>query len=125
MKFGYFCNTTNWNHKPYHQLLDETKEITEFCDQNKWNSIWFTEHHFNHEGIERGFFTENQVCISKETPVNERDLLDQLIDNEKSGCKEVRFKLFKLSLSELNLIANIVFLLICVHIMRHEKKQKN
>ena len=24
MKFGYFCNTTNWTHKPYHQLLDET-----------------------------------------------------------------------------------------------------
>ena len=22
MKFGYFCNTTNWNHKPYKQLLD-------------------------------------------------------------------------------------------------------
>ena len=28
MKFGYFCNTTNWKHKPYEQLLDETKEIT-------------------------------------------------------------------------------------------------
>ena len=27
MKFGYFCNTTNWNHKPYNQLLDETKDI--------------------------------------------------------------------------------------------------
>ena len=25
MKFGYFCNTTNWNHKPYNQLLDELK----------------------------------------------------------------------------------------------------
>ena len=33
MKFGYFCNTTNWNHKPYNQLLDETKEITTYCDQ--------------------------------------------------------------------------------------------
>ena len=52
MKFGYFCNTTNWTHKPYHKLLDETKEITEYCDQNNWNSIWFTEHHFNHEGME-------------------------------------------------------------------------
>ena len=47
MKFGYFCNTTNWTHKPYHQLLDETKDITEYCDKNNWNSIWFTEHHFN------------------------------------------------------------------------------
>ena len=52
MNFGYFCNTTNWNHKPYDKLLDETHEITEYCDQNKWNSIWYTEHHFNHEGME-------------------------------------------------------------------------
>jgi len=52
MKFGYFCNTTNWNKKSYTQLLDETREITEYCDQNKWHSIWYTEHHFNHEGME-------------------------------------------------------------------------
>ena len=52
MKFGYFCNTTNWDHKPYNQLLDETKEITTYCDENNWNSIWYTEHHFNHEGME-------------------------------------------------------------------------
>ena len=52
MKFGYFCNTTNWTHKPFHELLDETREIAEYCDQNKWSSIWFTEHHFNHEGME-------------------------------------------------------------------------
>ena len=52
MKFGYFCNTTNWTHKPYDKLLDETREITEYCDQNNWNSIWYTEHHFNHEGME-------------------------------------------------------------------------
>ena len=80
---------------------------------------------FYHVGIEREFFTENQVCISKKTPTNEKDLLDQLINNQRSGCKEVRFKLFKLSLSELNLITNIVFLLICAHIIRYEKKQKN
>jgi alkanesulfonate monooxygenase SsuD/methylene tetrahydromethanopterin reductase-like flavin-dependent oxidoreductase (luciferase family) len=52
MKFGYFCNTTNWTHKPYDKLLDETREITEYCDQSKWDSIWYTEHHFNHEGME-------------------------------------------------------------------------
>ena len=52
MKFGYFCNTTNWDHKPYKQLLDETKEITTYCDKNNWDSIWYTEHHFNHEGME-------------------------------------------------------------------------
>ena len=52
MKFGYFCNTTNWKHKPFNQLLDEAREISVFCDENNWDSIWFTEHHFNHEGME-------------------------------------------------------------------------
>ena len=52
MKFGYFCNTTNCKHKPYNQLLDEAREISIFCDENNWDSIWFTEHHFNHEGME-------------------------------------------------------------------------
>ena len=52
MKFGYFCNTTNWKHKPYKQLLDEARDVSVFCDENNWDSIWFTEHHFNHEGME-------------------------------------------------------------------------
>jgi alkanesulfonate monooxygenase SsuD/methylene tetrahydromethanopterin reductase-like flavin-dependent oxidoreductase (luciferase family) len=52
VKFGYFCNTTNWNKKPYSKILEEAREITSYCDQNNWNSIWYTEHHFNHEGME-------------------------------------------------------------------------
>ena len=52
MNFGYFCNTTNIKKKPYTQLIEETREITFYCDQNNWNSIWFTEHHFNYEGME-------------------------------------------------------------------------
>ena len=52
MKFGYFCNTTNWNKKPHTEILDEAREIAKYCDSNNWNSIWFTEHHFNHEGME-------------------------------------------------------------------------
>ena len=53
MKFGYFCNSTNWgNTKTYKQLLSEIREIANYCDRNDWNSIWFTEHHFSHEGME-------------------------------------------------------------------------
>ena len=52
MKFGYFCNSTNWNKKPYTEILSEAREIAKYCDTNNWNSIWFTEHHFNHEGME-------------------------------------------------------------------------
>ena len=52
MKIGYFCNTTNWKKKPYTQILDNARDIAIYCDKNNWNSIWFTEHHFNHEGME-------------------------------------------------------------------------
>ena len=52
MKFGYFCNSTNWDKKPYDRILEEAREITTYCDSNNWNSIWYTEHHFNHEGME-------------------------------------------------------------------------
>ena len=52
MKIGYFCNATNWNHKNYTQILNEIREIAEYCDENNWDSIWFTEHHFSHEGME-------------------------------------------------------------------------
>ena len=52
MKIGYFCNITNWEKKPYLEILDNARDIATYCDKNNWNSIWFTEHHFNHEGME-------------------------------------------------------------------------
>ena len=52
MKIGYFCNITNWKKKPYTEILDNVRDIANYCDKNNWNSIWFTEHHFNHEGME-------------------------------------------------------------------------
>ena len=52
MKIGYFCNTTNWKKKPYKEILNNARDIAVYCDKNNWNSIWFTEHHFNHEGME-------------------------------------------------------------------------
>ncbi len=52
MKFGYFCNMTNWSHRPYMQLIDELRDLAVYCDRTGWHSIWFTEHHLNHEGME-------------------------------------------------------------------------
>ena len=52
MKFGYFCNITNWTHKPYAQVIDEVRDIAAHCDGADWDSIWFTEHHLNHEGMD-------------------------------------------------------------------------
>ncbi len=80
---------------------------------------------FYHLGIEHKLFNENQACIAKESAENEMDLLNQLTKKQNNGCVDVKFKIFKLSLSELNFLTNIVFLLICVQIIRYEKKQKN
>ena len=52
MKFGYFCNITNWDHNPYTQVRDEVRDISQHCDQAGWDSIWLTEHHLNHEGMD-------------------------------------------------------------------------
>ena len=53
MRFGYFANTNNRHLiKPYRQVLDETVDLARFLDDHQWQSIWFTEHHFGHEGFE-------------------------------------------------------------------------
>ena len=90
MNFGYFCNTTNWNKKPYTQLLEEAREIAIYCDQNNWNSIWFTEHHFNHEGKEsctNPLTSENLIKMSEKITEVTKDILpDENIDCVAYGC---------------------------------------
>ena len=53
---------------------------------------------------------------------NKEQLLKELYKKNKPGCSEVTFKLLGFSLSSLNLMTNIVFLLISAHIYRNEKK---
>ncbi len=52
MKVAYFANMTNWSHQPYTELVNEVRDIARYCDQANWHSIWFTEHHLNHEGMD-------------------------------------------------------------------------
>ena len=52
MKFGYFCNITNWDHEPYSQVINDVRDIAKHCDENHWDSIWLTEHHLNHESMD-------------------------------------------------------------------------
>lgn len=53
MRFGYFLNQNNLgNAKPFHQVVDEGRQIARYCDRNGWHSIWTTEHHYGHEGLE-------------------------------------------------------------------------
>lgn len=53
MRFGYFLNQNNLGSaKPFTTVIDEGREIARHCDVNGWHSIWTTEHHFGHEGLE-------------------------------------------------------------------------
>ena len=77
---------------------------------------------FYHVGIEQSFFTGTKTCKESQTPSNKEDLLKQLKKKGVSDCSKVEFTLFGLSLSTLNFVTNIVFLGICVQILRYEKK---
>tara|TARA_Y100001970_G_C14197591_1_gene839060 strand:- start:49 stop:1230 length:1182 start_codon:yes stop_codon:yes gene_type:complete len=53
MDFGYFANLSNAGLlKPYGQILNEVRELAMIIEDAGWDSIWFSEHHFGHEGFE-------------------------------------------------------------------------
>jgi alkanesulfonate monooxygenase SsuD/methylene tetrahydromethanopterin reductase-like flavin-dependent oxidoreductase (luciferase family) len=53
MKFGIFANLAGQGrHDEYYKVLDEAREQAIYCDENGYDSIWYTEHHFGHEGNE-------------------------------------------------------------------------
>ena len=72
MKIGYFCNSTNWgNKKTYNQILEEIREIATYCDQNDWDSIWFSEHHFSQEGRE---IWPNPILLSSDIAARTKNI---------------------------------------------------
>ena len=53
MDFGYFHNTNNVGlKKHFTDVMQEVRELAGYIDEHNWHSIWFTEHHFGHEGFE-------------------------------------------------------------------------
>ena len=80
---------------------------------------------FYHVGIEQKFFSESKVCSIKKNTNNTSDLLKQLENQGMSGCSKVTFRLFGLSLSTLNLLTNLTFLIICAYILINEQRKKN
>ena len=77
---------------------------------------------FYHIGVENKIFAETKACNVDRTINSKDDLLNQLKKQGISGCSKVTFRIFGLSLSTLNFLSNIVFFIICVHILRNEKK---
>ena len=80
---------------------------------------------FYHLGIEQGIFEESTVCGVKNFSENitKEDLVKQL--NEKTvSCKDVTFRVFGLSLTTINIVISLLFIItLTKNYIRYEKKK--
>ena len=80
---------------------------------------------FYHYGIEQGFFEESAVCGVKDFTENitKEDLLKQLSENTVS-CKDVTFRILGLSLTSINIVVSIIFIITLTKIYNNYEKNK-
>ena len=78
-----------------------------------------------HYGIEQEFFKESAVCKVRNLveSLTKEDLLKQL--NERIiSCKDVTFRIFGLSLTSINIVINLFFIIILFKIYKIYEKNK-
>ena len=80
---------------------------------------------FYHFGIEQGFFQESSVCGVKSLTeiVTKEDLLKQLSEKTIS-CKDVTFRIFGLSLTSINIVISLLFIITLFKIFKKYEKNK-
>ena len=80
---------------------------------------------FYHFGIEQGFFQESSVCGVKSLTeiITKEDLLKQLSEKTIS-CKDVTFRIFGLSLTSINVVISILFIITLLKIFKEYEKNK-
>ena len=78
-----------------------------------------------HFGIEQNFFQESSVCGVKDTTesINKEDLLKQLSEKTIS-CKDVTFRIFGLSLTSINIVISLLFIITLLNIFKKYEKNK-
>ena len=80
---------------------------------------------FYHYGIEQGFFEESAVCGVKDFTENitKEDILKQLSEKTVS-CKDVTFRILGLSLTSINIVLSIIFIITLTKIYNNYEKNK-
>tara|TARA_B100001027_G_scaffold160870_1_gene113679 strand:- start:757 stop:1242 length:486 start_codon:yes stop_codon:yes gene_type:complete len=80
---------------------------------------------FYHYGIEQGFFQESSICGVKDftESITKEDLLKQL-SKKTISCKDVTFRIFGLSLTSINIVINILFIITLLKIITKYEKYK-
>ncbi len=78
-----------------------------------------------HYGIEQGFFEESTVCNVRSFTENitKEDLLKEL-SKKTISCKDVTFKFFGFSLTSINVVLSLLFIITLIKIfIRYEKNK--
>ena len=80
---------------------------------------------FYHFGIEQNFFQESSVCGVKTFTeiITKEDLLKQLSEKTIS-CKDVTFRIFGLSLTSINIVVSLFFIITLLKIFKEYEKDK-
>ena len=80
---------------------------------------------FYHFGIEQGFFEESMVCGLKNASdiISKEELLKQLQEKTIS-CKDVTFRILGLSLTTINIVISILFIITLAKIFTKYEKNK-
>ncbi len=78
-----------------------------------------------HLGIEQGIFEESTVCTAKDFSENikKEDLLNQL-SKRIISCKDVTFRIFGLSLTTINIVIGLFFIITLTKIYTKYEKKK-
>ncbi|ARJ47366.1 disulfide bond formation protein B [Candidatus Pelagibacter sp. RS39] len=80
---------------------------------------------FYHFGIEQGFFQESSICGVKSLTesITKEDLLKQL-SKKIVSCRDVTFRVFGLSLTSINIVISLLFIITLLKIFnKYEKKR--
>ena len=80
---------------------------------------------FYHFGIEQSFFQESSVCGVKSLneSITKEDLLKQLSEKTIS-CRDVTFRIFGLSLTSINIVISLMFIITLIKIFNKYEKNR-
>ena len=80
---------------------------------------------FYHYGIEQDFFQESSICGAKNLTesITKEDLLKQLSEKTIS-CRDVTFRIFGLSLTSINIVISLLFIITLFKIYKKYEKNK-
>ena len=78
-----------------------------------------------HFGIEQGFFEESAVCgIKNGSNIITKEELLKLLSEKTISCKDVTFRIFGLSLTSINIVISLLFIITLLKIFNNYEKNK-